>query len=94
MACAFRAPYKLFNCLMEDRKQDDKTELQTDVVVIGGGLAGQAAAIHLARGGLRVTAGCIGIPQAALKRLSSRNWAVNTRQKRFQVARAASITPE
>src|SRR5450631_4321625 len=39
---------------MEDRKQDDKTELQADVVVIGGGLAGQAAAIHLARGGLRV----------------------------------------
>lgn len=54
VVCAFRAPYKSFNCLMEDRKQDDKTELQTDAVVIGGGLAGQAAAIHLARGGLRV----------------------------------------
>ena len=39
---------------MEDRKQDDKTELQADAVVIGGGLAGQSAAIHLARGGLRV----------------------------------------
>lgn len=39
---------------MEDRKQDDKTELQADAVVVGGGLAGQAAAIHLARGGLRV----------------------------------------
>jgi flavin-dependent dehydrogenase len=39
---------------MEDGKQDDKTELQADAVVIGGGLAGQAAAIHLARGGLRV----------------------------------------
>jgi succinate dehydrogenase/fumarate reductase flavoprotein subunit len=36
---------------MEDRKQDDKTELQADAVVIGGGLAGQAAAINLARGG-------------------------------------------
>lgn len=32
----------------------DKTELEADAVVIGGGLAGQAAAIHLARGGLRV----------------------------------------
>jgi 2-polyprenyl-6-methoxyphenol hydroxylase-like FAD-dependent oxidoreductase len=41
-------------CLMEDGMQDDKTELQADAVVIGGGLAGQAAAIHLARGGLRV----------------------------------------
>jgi flavin-dependent dehydrogenase len=39
---------------MEDKKQDDKTELQTDAVVVGGGLAGQAAAIDLARGGLRV----------------------------------------
>lgn len=39
---------------MEDRKRDDKTELEADVVVIGGGLAGRAAAIHLARGGLRV----------------------------------------
>jgi 2-polyprenyl-6-methoxyphenol hydroxylase-like FAD-dependent oxidoreductase len=39
---------------MEDRKRDDKTELQADAVVIGGGLAGQAAAIHLARGGFRV----------------------------------------
>jgi flavin-dependent dehydrogenase len=39
---------------MEDRKQDDKTELAADALVIGGGLAGQAAAIHLARGGLRV----------------------------------------
>jgi flavin-dependent dehydrogenase len=39
---------------MEDRKPDDKTEFYADAVVIGGGLAGQAAAIHLARGGLRV----------------------------------------
>ena len=39
---------------MEDTKRDDKTELQADAVVIGGGLAGQAAAIDLARGGLRV----------------------------------------
>jgi 2-polyprenyl-6-methoxyphenol hydroxylase-like FAD-dependent oxidoreductase len=39
---------------MEDRKRDDKTELEADAVVIGGGLAGQATAIHLARGGLRV----------------------------------------
>lgn len=39
---------------MEDRKQEDKTELQADALVIGGGLAGQAAAIHLARSGLRV----------------------------------------
>jgi flavin-dependent dehydrogenase len=39
---------------MEDERRDDGTELQADAVVIGGGLAGQAAAIHLARGGLRV----------------------------------------
>jgi 2-polyprenyl-6-methoxyphenol hydroxylase-like FAD-dependent oxidoreductase len=39
---------------MEDRKRNDKTELETDAVVIGGGLAGQAAAINLARGGLGV----------------------------------------
>jgi 2-polyprenyl-6-methoxyphenol hydroxylase-like FAD-dependent oxidoreductase len=39
---------------MEDERQDDGTEIQADAVVIGGGLAGQAAAIHLARGGLRV----------------------------------------
>ena len=39
---------------MEDKTRDDKTELQADAVVIGGGLAGQAAAIDLARGGLRV----------------------------------------
>ena len=39
---------------MEDWKRDDKTELAADAVVIGGGLAGQAAAIHLARGGLQV----------------------------------------
>jgi flavin-dependent dehydrogenase len=39
---------------MKDERRDDKTELQADAVVIGGGLAGQAAAIHLARGGLRV----------------------------------------
>src|ERR1700733_7071795 len=39
---------------MEDEKRTDKTELQADAVVIGGGLAGQAAAIHLAHGGLRV----------------------------------------
>jgi flavin-dependent dehydrogenase len=39
---------------MENERQDDGTELHADAVVIGGGLAGQAAAIHLARGGLRV----------------------------------------
>ena len=39
---------------MEDKTRDDKTELQADAVVIGCGLAGQAAAIDLARGGLRV----------------------------------------
>ena len=39
---------------MEDRKREDKTEVQADALVIGGGLAGQAAAIDLARGGLRV----------------------------------------
>jgi len=54
VVCAFHLAHKSFKCLMEDRKQDDKTELQADAVVIGGGLAGQAAAIHLARGGLRV----------------------------------------
>jgi flavin-dependent dehydrogenase len=39
---------------MADERPDDKAELVADAVVIGGGLAGQAAAIHLARGGLRV----------------------------------------
>lgn len=39
---------------MEDKTRDDKTELQADAVVIGGGLSGQAAAIDLARGGLQV----------------------------------------
>jgi len=39
---------------MADERQDHKAELQVDAVVIGGGLAGQASAIHLARGGLRV----------------------------------------
>jgi glycine/D-amino acid oxidase-like deaminating enzyme len=39
---------------MEDKTRDEKTELQADAVVIGGGLAGQATAIDLARGGLRV----------------------------------------
>jgi flavin-dependent dehydrogenase len=39
---------------MADERRHDKAELQADAVVIGGGLAGQAAAIHLARGGLRV----------------------------------------
>ena len=34
--------------------QDDRTELDTDAVIIGGGLAGMAAALHLVRGGLRV----------------------------------------
>ncbi len=39
---------------MKDNTRDEKTEHQADAVVIGGGLAGQAAAIHLARGGLQV----------------------------------------
>jgi 2-polyprenyl-6-methoxyphenol hydroxylase-like FAD-dependent oxidoreductase len=39
---------------MTDSTWEDKTELQADVVVIGGGLAGQATAIHLCRNGLRV----------------------------------------
>jgi flavin-dependent dehydrogenase len=39
---------------MADERRDDKSKLEADAVVIGGGLAGQAAAIHLARGGLRV----------------------------------------
>jgi flavin-dependent dehydrogenase len=39
---------------MADERLDNKAELHADAVVIGGGLAGQAAAIHLARGGLRV----------------------------------------
>jgi flavin-dependent dehydrogenase len=39
---------------MADERRDNKPELQADAVVIGGGLAGQAAAIHLARGGLCV----------------------------------------
>jgi len=39
---------------MEEIRRDDKTELASDVVVIGGGLAGLAAANHLAKGGLGV----------------------------------------
>jgi flavin-dependent dehydrogenase len=39
---------------MADERRDNKPELHADALVIGGGLAGQAAAIHLARGGLRV----------------------------------------
>jgi len=39
---------------MTDESRGEKAELQADAVVIGGGVAGQAAAIHLARGGLRV----------------------------------------
>lgn len=39
---------------MEDEKWEDNAELHADAIVIGGGLAGQAAAIHLARGRLRV----------------------------------------
>jgi flavin-dependent dehydrogenase len=39
---------------MADEGLHDKAEVQTDAVVIGGGLAGQAASIHLARAGLRV----------------------------------------
>src|SRR5580700_2280159 len=42
--------------------QDDL--IRTDVTVIGGGLAGMAASIHLARAGLRVT--CIE-PEAAMR---------------------------
>lgn len=39
---------------MADETPTDNADLLADAVVIGGGLAGQAAAIHLARGGLRV----------------------------------------
>lgn len=39
---------------MADERREQKVELHADAVVIGGGLAGQAAAIHLARGGLQV----------------------------------------
>jgi menaquinone-9 beta-reductase len=39
---------------MADERLHDKAEVLADAVVIGGGLAGQAAAIHLARGGMRV----------------------------------------
>lgn len=39
---------------MADERLHNKAEVLADAVVIGGGLAGQAAAIHLARGGLRV----------------------------------------
>ena len=39
---------------MADERRDKRAELHADAVVIGGGLAGQAAAIHLARGGMRV----------------------------------------
>ena len=39
--------------MLDGRKQID-TEVQADAVVIGGGLSGLAAAIHLARAGLKV----------------------------------------
>jgi flavin-dependent dehydrogenase len=39
---------------MADEKREDNAEFHADAVIIGGGLAGQAAAIHLARAGLRV----------------------------------------
>ena len=39
---------------MTDESRGEKAEPQADAVVIGGGLAGQAAAIDLARGGMRV----------------------------------------
>jgi len=45
---------KKFIHLMADERLHDKAEVHADAVVIGGGLAGQAASIHLARGGLRV----------------------------------------
>jgi 2-polyprenyl-6-methoxyphenol hydroxylase-like FAD-dependent oxidoreductase len=54
VACASHAAHKRFIYLMADEKREDKAELHVDAVVIGGGLAGQAAAIHLARAGLRV----------------------------------------
>lgn len=39
---------------MKDKDRGSQTELHTDAVIIGGGLAGQAAAIHLARTGMQV----------------------------------------
>jgi flavin-dependent dehydrogenase len=54
LVCAPHAARREFKYLMADKRHPDKTEFQADAVVIGGGLAGQAAAIHLARGGLRV----------------------------------------
>ena len=39
---------------MADEIQDDRADLHADAAVIGGGLAGVTAAIHLARGGLQV----------------------------------------
>lgn len=40
--------------MLELQAQDDRAELDADAVIIGGGLAGIAAAIHLVRDGLRV----------------------------------------
>jgi flavin-dependent dehydrogenase len=39
---------------MPDERHEIRTEVHADAVVIGGGLAGLAAAIHLTRGGLKV----------------------------------------
>src|SRR5450755_4166864 len=39
---------------MADERRADKTDLHADAIVIGGGLAGQATAIHLAWEGMRV----------------------------------------
>jgi flavin-dependent dehydrogenase len=47
----FRSPTKRLHTMPTAA---DQTEIQPDAVIVGGGLAGLAAAIHLTRGGLKV----------------------------------------